>query len=51
VLEGGYNVPVLCECAIVTLAALGGAGEAPRVAAEQALTPHAAEAVGRYWAL
>ncbi|HEX4564186.1 MAG TPA: histone deacetylase [Solirubrobacteraceae bacterium] len=51
VLEGGYNVPVLCECATVTLAALGGAGEAPRVAAEQALTPHAAEAVGRYWAL
>jgi acetoin utilization deacetylase AcuC-like enzyme len=51
VLEGGYNVPVLCECAVATLAALGGEGEAPSVDAEAALTPHAAAAVGRYWSL
>jgi acetoin utilization deacetylase AcuC-like enzyme len=51
VLEGGYNVPVLCECAVTTLAALGGEGEAPSVDAEDALTPHAVAAVGRYWSL
>ena len=51
VLEGGYNVPVLCECALVTLAALGGAGEAPRVEAEPALTPHAMRTLARYWQL
>jgi acetoin utilization deacetylase AcuC-like enzyme len=51
VLEGGYNVPVLCECAVETLAALGGEGEAPRVEPEQALTPQAARAVARYWPL
>jgi acetoin utilization deacetylase AcuC-like enzyme len=51
VLEGGYNVPVLCECASTTLAALGGEGEAPRVEVERALTPQATEVLGRYWAL
>jgi acetoin utilization deacetylase AcuC-like enzyme len=51
VLEGGYNVDVLCECVSTTLAALGGEGDAPRVELEQALTPAASEAVGRHWAL
>jgi acetoin utilization deacetylase AcuC-like enzyme len=51
VLEGGYNVEVLCECVTATLATLGGAGDAPRVDVEQSLTPRVAAAVGRYWAL
>ena len=51
VLEGGYNVPALCECAIAALSALGGNGEAPSVDVDDALTPHALAAVGRYWSL
>jgi acetoin utilization deacetylase AcuC-like enzyme len=51
VLEGGYNVRVLCECAITTLAALGGEGEAPRVERERALTPQAVDVLARYWSL
>jgi acetoin utilization deacetylase AcuC-like enzyme len=51
VLEGGYNVSVLCECVITTLAALGGHGDAPHVHAEQTLTPRVSAAVGRYWPL
>jgi len=51
VLEGGYNVPVLCDCVATTLSALAGAGDAPRVEREEALTPDAAAIVGRYWSL
>jgi acetoin utilization deacetylase AcuC-like enzyme len=51
VLEGGYNVAVLCECVTATLAALAGEGDAPGVEREEVLTPQASAALGRYWAL
>jgi acetoin utilization deacetylase AcuC-like enzyme len=50
VLEGGYDVEALAECVAVTLAALGGAGEAVS-AAPDPLTPHSAAPISQYWEL
>ena len=51
VLEGGYEPNVLAECALATLAALAGEGEAIEAAPEPLLTSRAAAQFGRYWPL
>jgi acetoin utilization deacetylase AcuC-like enzyme len=51
VLEGGYEPLALAECVAVTLAALGGAGEARSASPEPLLTARAAAQVARYWPL
>ena len=51
VLEGGYEPTVLAECTLATLAALGGAGEAPLTAPELPLTARAKAQFGPYWPL
>jgi acetoin utilization deacetylase AcuC-like enzyme len=51
VLEGGYQPAILGECVEVTLAALGGEGEALEAAPEPLLTSRAAAQFARYWPL
>jgi acetoin utilization deacetylase AcuC-like enzyme len=51
VLEGGYDVDALAESVLVTLAALGGEGEAVSAAPEPLLTSRAAAQIGHYWTL
>jgi acetoin utilization deacetylase AcuC-like enzyme len=51
VLEGGYEPAALAESLALTLAALGGEGEARSVAPEALLTLRAAAHVGHYWPL
>jgi acetoin utilization deacetylase AcuC-like enzyme len=50
VLEGGYDTGALAECVAVTMAALGGEGEAAR-AAPDPLTARAAAQIGQFWEL
>jgi acetoin utilization deacetylase AcuC-like enzyme len=51
VLEGGYDVAALAESVAVTLAALGGEGEAVSAAPDPLLTSGAAAQIGHYWEL
>jgi acetoin utilization deacetylase AcuC-like enzyme len=51
VLEGGYQPRTVAECVQVTLAALGGEGDAVSAAPEALLTSRAAAQIGRYWPL
>jgi len=51
VLEGGYEPAALAESLALTLAALGGEGEAVSAAPEPLLTSRAAAHVGHYWPL
>jgi acetoin utilization deacetylase AcuC-like enzyme len=51
VLEGGYEPHALAACAIATMRALCGDGEAESIAPEGICTPRAASYVSRYWEL
>ena len=51
VLEGGYDPAALAECALATIAALGGAGEAKSIAPDPLVTSRVAAHVGHYWTL
>ena len=51
VLEGGYSPPVLAECVLATIAALGGAGAAESIAPDPLITSRVAAHVGHHWTL
>ena len=51
VLEGGYNVRALCDCAMATISALAGAGTAASIAPDPFVTSRIAAHVGHFWTL
>jgi acetoin utilization deacetylase AcuC-like enzyme len=51
VLEGGYAPAALAESVAVTVAALGGAGEAESIAPDPIVTPRVASHFGHVWVL
>ena len=51
VLEGGYDLEALAESVPLTIAALGGVGEAVSIAPDPMLTPRIASHLAHRWTL